>query len=126
LVQARCKVSFIEENFSHAATVRKMKPHPAIKPAVCGAIVGAVVMVIVGFWALGWTVGSTAERMANERAESATVAALTPVCVARFEAQADAATKLAALKKAASWDQSSYIEKEVGPHRRAAPLRIGQ
>jgi len=49
--------------------------------------------------------------MANERVEAATVTALMPVCVARFEAQADAATKLTELKKAASWDQRSFIEK---------------
>jgi hypothetical protein len=50
---------------------------------------------IVGFSALGWTLDSTADRMANERAEVAVVAALTPICVAKFEAQADASRKLA-------------------------------
>jgi hypothetical protein len=88
-----------------------MKSPPGIKPAVWGAVVGAVAITIVGFWGLGWTLGSTAERMANERAEAATVSALTPVCVAGFEAQPDAATKLIALKKAASWDRQSFIEK---------------
>jgi hypothetical protein len=77
-----------------------------------GAVVGAIVMMIAGFWGLGWTLGSTADRMANDRSEAAVVAALTPVCVARFRAQTDAATKLADLKKAAqSWDRSSFIEK---------------
>jgi len=34
------------------------------------------------------------------------------VCVTRFEAQADAATKLTELKKiSSSWDQRSFIEK---------------
>jgi len=89
-----------------------MRPHPEIKPAVWGAVAGAVVMAIVGFWAMGWTLGSTAERMANDRADAATVAALTPVCVARFEAQADAAAKLTEFKKVStSWDQRSFIEK---------------
>lgn len=64
------------------------------------------------FSALGWMLGSTADRIANERAEVAVVAALTPVCVAKFEAQADAATKLVEFKKVStSWDQSSFIEK---------------
>jgi hypothetical protein len=89
-----------------------MKSHPELKPAVWGAVAGAVAMAIVGFWALGWTLGSTAERMASGRAETAVVDALTPVCVARFEAQADAATKLTELKKiSTSWDQRSFIEK---------------
>lgn len=83
-----------------------------MKPAAWGAVVGAVAMAIVGFWALGWTLGSTAERMAKDRAEAAVVDALTPVCVAQFEAQADAAAKLTDLKKiSTSWDQRSFIEK---------------
>ena len=69
-------------------------------------------MAVVGFWALGWTLGSSAERMARDRAEVAVVDALTPVCVNRFEAQIDAATKLTELKKiSSSWDQRSFIEK---------------
>jgi hypothetical protein len=89
-----------------------MRSHPAVKPMVWGVVVGAVAMTIVGFSALGWTLGSTAERMARDRAEAATVAALTPVCVARFEAQLDAAAKLAEFKKVStSWDQRAYIEK---------------
>jgi hypothetical protein len=72
-----------------------MKIHPGFKPAVCGAVVGAVGIAVVGFSTLGWTLGSTADRMANERAEVAVVAALTPICVAKFEARADASKKLA-------------------------------
>lgn len=69
-------------------------------------------MAIVGFWALGWTLGSSAERMARDRSEAAVVDALTPVCVAKFEAQADAAAKLTEFKKiSSSWDQRSFIEK---------------
>jgi hypothetical protein len=89
-----------------------MKSHPEVKPAVWGAVAGAVAMAIVGFWAFGWTLGSTAERMAKERADAATVDALTPVCVAKFEAQTDAATTLTELKKiSTSWDRRSFIEK---------------
>jgi hypothetical protein len=89
-----------------------MRSHPEIKPAVWGAAAGAVAMAIVGFWALGWTLGSSAERMARDRAEAAVVDALTPVCVARFEAQADAAAQLTELKKISmSWDKQSFIEK---------------
>jgi hypothetical protein len=89
-----------------------MNAHPAIKPAVWGAIGGAIVISIVGFSVLGWTLGSTADRMASDRADAAVVGALTPVCVAGFEAQPDAAAKLSELKKIpTSWDQSSFIEK---------------
>lgn len=89
-----------------------MNVHPAIKPAIWGAAAGAVAMTVVGFSYLGWTLGSTAEKMADARAESAIILALTPVCVARFEAQADVKAKMAEFKKVtASWDQRSYIEK---------------
>lgn len=89
-----------------------MTSHPAIKPMIWGAVLGAVAMMIAGFWGFGWVLGSTADRMAKDRTETALVVALTPVCVARFEAQADAAAKLADLKKiSSSWDQSSLIEK---------------
>lgn len=95
-----------------AATGEKMMSHPAVKPAIWGAVVGAIAMVIFGFWGLGWVRGSTADRMARDQSEAAVVVALTPVCVARFEAQADAATKLADLKKISeSWDRSSFLEK---------------
>jgi hypothetical protein len=89
-----------------------MRPHPEIKTAAWGAVIGAVAMAIIGFWALGWTLGSSAERMAKDRSEAAVIDALTPVCVARFEAQADAAAQLTDLKKiSTSWDQRSFIEK---------------
>jgi hypothetical protein len=69
-------------------------------------------MAIVGFWVLGWTLGSSAERMARDRSEAAVVDALTPVCVARFDEQADAAAKLTELNKiSTSWDRRSFIEK---------------
>jgi hypothetical protein len=89
-----------------------MNAHPAIKPAAWGAVGGAIVISIVGFSALGWTLGSTADRMASDRADAAVVDALTPVCVAGFEGQTDAAAKLAEFKKiSTSWDQSSFVEK---------------
>lgn len=89
-----------------------MKLHPGIRPAVWGAAVGAVAISIIGFSSLGWVLGSTAEQMASQRADAAVVAALTPVCVGKFEAQTDAGAKLAEFKKVStSWDQQSFIEK---------------
>ena len=88
-----------------------MKIHPGVKPAVWGAVIGAVAFAIVGFSSLGWTLGSTAEKMATERAETAVVAVLAPICVEKFQQQTDAAGKLVAFNKASSWDRRSLIEK---------------
>jgi hypothetical protein len=89
-----------------------MKIHPGIKPAVWGAVAGVVALAILGFSQLGWTLGGTAEKMATQRAETAVVAALTPICVERFQLQTDAAAKLVAFNKvSSSWDRRSFIEK---------------
>jgi hypothetical protein len=88
-----------------------MKIHPGLKPAVWGAVIGAVAFTIVGFSTLGWTLGSTAEKMATERAETAVVAVLAPICVANFQLQTDAAAKLVAFNKISSWDRRALIEK---------------
>jgi hypothetical protein len=102
----------VPKKFFSTSHGKEMKPHPEIKPAIWGAVAGALVMAIVGFWALGWTLASSADRMARDRSEAAVVDALTPACVARFEAQADVADKLTELKKISmSWDQRSFIEK---------------
>jgi hypothetical protein len=89
----------------------EMKVHHGVKPAVWGAVVGAVAFTIVGFSSLGWTLGSTAEKMATQRAETAVVAALTPICVEKFQQQTDAAAKLVAFNKVSSWDRRALIEK---------------
>ena len=89
-----------------------MKIHPGVKPAVWGAVAGAVALTVVGFSQLGWTLGSTAEKMATQRAETAVVAALAPICVEKFQQQTDAAAKLVAFNKvSSSWDRRSLIEK---------------
>src|SRR6201981_3372978 len=87
-----------------------MKIHSGVKPAVWGAVVVACAITVVGFSSLGWTLGSTAEKMASQRAETAVVAALAPICVAKFQQQTDAATKLVAFNKVSSWDRRALIE----------------
>jgi hypothetical protein len=89
----------------------EMKIHPGVKPAVWGAVVGAVAFAIVGFSSLGWTLGSTAEKMATQRAETAVVAVLAPICVEKFQHQADASAKLVEFNKVSSWNRRSVIEK---------------
>lgn len=82
-----------------------------VKPGAWGAVGGAVVIVIVGFSA-DWVVTSgTAAEMAESEAQSAVLAALTPICVAQFTSQTDAArtTHLAALEEESSWQQSDYV-----------------
>jgi len=88
-----------------------MKAHPSVKPALWGAVAGAVAISVIGFSSMGWTLGSTAERMAADRAESAVVGVLAPICVEKFQQQANSAAKLIEFKKAASWDQRALIEK---------------
>jgi hypothetical protein len=88
-----------------------MNKYPSVKPAVWGAVAGAVAISVIGFSQLGWTLGSSAERMANERAQTAVVTVLTPICVEKFRQQAEATAKLAEFSKATSWDQRSIIEK---------------
>ena len=88
-----------------------MKKHPSLKPGIWGAVIGAAAISVVGFSSLGWTLGSTAERMAKERAQTAVVDVLAPICVEKFQHQTDAATKLIEFKKVSSWDRRSFIEK---------------
>jgi len=82
-----------------------------VKPALWGATGGAVALAILGFSWGGWVTGGTAETMAKQRASTAVVAALAPICVDRFQRQADSAASLVELKKANSWQQGAYVEK---------------
>ena len=82
-----------------------------IKPGVWGAVIGAVALMIIGFSWWGWTLSSTAEQMAQERANTAVVALLTPLCVESFMKQPDAMAKLTEFQHTASWRQTEFIEK---------------
>ena len=94
-----------------------MKIHPGVKPAVWGAVVGAVAFAVVGFSSLGWTLGSTAEKMATQRAETAVVAALAPICVEKFQQQTDSAAKLVAFNKVSILGPAhTHRERRLGYH----------
>lgn len=83
-----------------------------IKPGLIGAAVGIAVIAIVGFSA-GWVVsGGKADKMAQERAEAAVMAALTPICVAQFKSASSEmqSTQLAALEDESSWQRGDYVE----------------
>ena len=77
-----------------------------------GAAAGAGVAMIVGFGWGGWTLGSNVEKVANERAGAATVAALAPICVDQFRGAVNASANLGELNKSSySWDRETFIEK---------------
>jgi len=81
------------------------------KPAVWGVVGGAFLAAIVGFTWGGWVTGGRAEADATQRANAAVVLALAPVCVEKFQKNADVTANLAALKKADSWSQGDFVEK---------------
>ena len=54
--------------------------------------------------------GSSANKLAAERADTAVVAALTPICVEKFLQNSDAKANLAVLQKiSTSWEQGDYL-----------------
>ena len=81
------------------------------KPALWGIAGGAIALAIVGFTWGGWVTAASAEASATQRANAAVVMALAPICVERFKATADGATKLTELKKVDSWSQGEFVEK---------------
>jgi len=91
--------------------MRSMKFPASLKPGIWGAVLGAAVISMLGFSLFGWTLDSTAEQMAKERALTAVVDVLAPICAERFQQQADAPAKLKEFSKASAWDRRSIIEK---------------
>jgi len=77
-----------------------------------GIAIGAVASMAIGFSWGGWMTGGSASRLADERADTAVVAVLTPICVANFLQNGDAKANLAVLQKISSnWEQGDYLEK---------------
>ncbi len=69
----------------------------------------AVAVMIVGFTVGGWVTGGTANEMAETAAEDARTELVASVCVERFMNSPDAATTLAELKEAESWNRDDLI-----------------
>jgi len=83
-----------------------------LKPGLWGAAGGAIVLAVLGFTVGGWMTTSTANKLADQRADSAVVAVLTPTCVENFQQNGNAIANLAALKKISStWEQGNFLEK---------------
>jgi hypothetical protein len=77
-----------------------------------GIAIGTVASMVIGFSWGGWVTGSTANRLAADQADTAVVAALTPICVAKFLQNSDAKANLATLQKISlNWEQGDYLEK---------------
>src|SRR5262245_39269098 len=76
-----------------------------------GAAAGAVATLIVGFYWGGWVTGGTAKDMVQRSSSAAVVAALSPICVDKFQRSTEAAVNLAEFKKVSSYQQGSFIEK---------------
>lgn len=88
-----------------------MKLPVETKPVLWGMAGGAIAAAIVGFSWGGWVTGGKAEAEATQRADTAVVVALAPVCVERFQRALDVSANLAALTKADSWSRGDFIEK---------------
>jgi hypothetical protein len=77
-----------------------------------GAGIGAVALAAVGFTWGGWVTSGNAEAVALKRSQAAVVAVLTPICMERFQANANAPVILAELKDiGVSWLRRDYIVK---------------
>ena len=85
-----------------------------VKPGLCGVVIGAVATAAIGFSVGGWVTGGTAEKLANARADDAVIGVMTPVCVDRFQHDADAASYLATLTTLEPYKQADFI-REKGP-----------
>jgi hypothetical protein len=83
-----------------------------ITPFAWGAVAGAIVLSI-GMFASGWAVTSgAADRSAKTMTETAVVENLAKICIAQFEAAADKAEKLAALKRIDYWQRATYVNEQ--------------
>jgi hypothetical protein len=76
-----------------------------------GAAAGAAAILFIGFYWGGWVTGGTAKEMVQRSTTSAVVAALSPICVDKFQRSAEVTANMTELKKVSSYMQGSFIEK---------------
>jgi hypothetical protein len=77
-----------------------------IKIGLSGIALGAFALFGIGFGMSGWVLAGTSQ----ERADSAVVERLTPICVALFKQDPLMAQKLIALKKLSYDEHAKYVE----------------
>jgi len=68
-------------------------------------------LAILGFAQFGWVLGTTAEQMARQRAETAVVSGLVPICMDMFQRQPEAAARMVQLRQVSNWDRRQFIER---------------
>lgn len=78
----------------------------APKRLLQGAALGAVATVVIGFGSGGWLLESSAAQRAN----SAVVAVLAPICADRFQNATDASVNLANFKKESYYNRTKFIQ----------------
>ncbi len=83
-----------------------------IKTVLWSAIGGALVWWIVLSAVFGWMPAGSAEKQAAERTSTALLDVLAPICVERFEQDAEKVQKLQALKKIQAWNQGDFVAKQ--------------
>ncbi len=101
----------------------------SIKTVLWSALGGALVWWIVLSAVLGWMPAGTAEQKAGERARTAVLDVLTPICVEKFNQDANREQKLEALKKENSWQHNDFVVKQgwaTMPGNRQADLGVAQ
>ena len=82
-----------------------------VKPGLWGAAAGAIAMSVVGFQYLGWTTATTSEKLAQDSASTAVVAALVPFCVVKAEADPNQATLVKFQAEQSSYSRSDIVMK---------------
>src|ERR1019366_3327523 len=88
-----------------------MQSPVGLKPGLWGAVAGAIGMAIVGFWQLGWTTLGTAEQLAQQRADTAVVAALVPFCVVKAGQDPDKTVLAKFRAEESSYSRSDMVTK---------------
>jgi hypothetical protein len=83
-----------------------------IKTMLWSAIGGAIVWWIVLSAGFGWTSAGSAEQQAVERVKTAMLDVLTPICVERFNQDAENEVKFKALQETSTWNRAAYVAKQ--------------
>jgi len=87
-----------------------MKTPAWLSPALYGAGAGAIALAIAGFTWGGWVTGATARTMADDAANVAVAASLTPYCLERARTDPRSVELLAELKAASGFNRRGIIE----------------
>jgi hypothetical protein len=92
---------------------KSMKFPNSTKPALWSAVGGVIAGMVLMSYGFGYTSPSSAEKVAQQRADGAVVAILAPGCAAKFRMLPDYVAKREALEKAAAYQRSDVIPKEL-------------